>query len=400
LRRSRVVVIGGSLGGLTVACLLRDSGHDVDVYERSPNELEQRGAGIGFLRSSYRYLHDCAGVDLDSISVTTDRIVYLARDGSVQHQVDHRYRFSSWNTVYRGLLGAFGTDRYHLGRSAVSVDVGGERPVVHFEDGSATTSDLVVAADGIRSTVRAQLLPQVAPEYAGYVAWRGTVPEVELPSEIVEQIGDAITYHVYANSHILAYPIPSVDGEVTPGGRLINFVWYRNYLAGGDLDNLMTGRDGDIRSVSVPPGEIGSHHVDEMRATAAARLPSVLASIVLGVGDPFVQAVYDISVPRMRVGRVCLIGDAAFAVRPHAAAGTAKAAEDGWMLDQHLLAHDDVDAALDAWEVDQLALGRQLLERTRRVGRRSQVDSTWTPEDSDLIFGLYAPGDGDTPDVL
>jgi 2,6-dihydroxypyridine 3-monooxygenase len=89
---------------------------------------------------------------------------------------------------------------------------------------------------------------------------------------------------------------------------------------------------------------------------------------------------------------VCLVGDAAFAVRPHAAAGTAKAAADGWELARALEEEGDIERALRAWEPGQLALGRNLLERTRRIGRRSQVDCNWTPGDPELIFGLYEPG--------
>lgn len=390
---SRVLVVGGSLAGLTAACLLRDAGHDVEIHERSARELEQRGAGIGFLKASYRYLEERAGIDLDTISITTSDIVYLARDDTVLHRSGHRYRFSSWNTVYRRLLTAFDPDRYRLGRHAVGVDDHGDGATVRFEDGSTHTADLVVAADGIGSTIRAQLLPAVGSGYAGYVAWRGTVPETDLPATTVERLGDAITYHVYADSHILVYPIPSLDGSVEPGRRLVNFVWYRNYLAGGDLTDLMTDRDGVLRRISVPPGAAAPHHVDEMRATAAARLPAAINTVIEGVRDPFLQVVYDISVPQMRFGRTCLIGDAAFAVRPHAAAGTAKAAEDAWMLDRHLRSGADTDDALRRWEADQLALGNRLLERTRRIGSRSQVHNNWSPGDPELIFGLHKPGD-------
>ena len=109
--------------------------------------------------------------------------------------------------------------------------------------------------------------------------------------------------------------------------------------------------------------------------------------------EPFVQAVYDIDVPRMAHGRVCLIGDAAFAVRPHAAAGTAKAADDGWALAEELAAAaGDVPAALTAWEQRQLLLGRQLLARTREIGDASQFGGTFRPGDPRLIFGLHEPG--------
>jgi 2,6-dihydroxypyridine 3-monooxygenase len=94
----------------------------------------------------------------------------------------------------------------------------------------------------------------------------------------------------------------------------------------------------------------------------------------------------------MAFRRICLLGDAAFVVRPHAAAGTAKAAADAWALAEALEATRDVPTALTGWERSQLALGAQLLERTRRIGRRSQVDGTWVPGDPELIFGLRGPG--------
>ena len=94
----------------------------------------------------------------------------------------------------------------------------------------------------------------------------------------------------------------------------------------------------------------------------------------------------------MGFGRVCLIGDAAWVVRPHAAAGTAKAAADGWALAEAIAKDDDIPGALATWETGQLALGRQLLERTRRIGARSQLDCNWVPGDPELIFGLRGPG--------
>ncbi len=391
----KIAVIGGSLGGVSAACLLRDAGHEVDVYERSPIELEQRGAGIGFLKASYRYLVDRAGIDLDTISISTSDIIYLGRDDEIVHQSHHPYRFSSWNTVYQRLMESFGHDRYHLNKASSRVDETAHSVTVTFEDASSVDVDLVVAADGIRSTTRHQLLPDVVPQYAGYVAWRGTIAEDDLPSDIVVRLGDAITYYVFANSHILMYPIPALDGSVDKGQRLFNFVWYRNYLDGGELDNLMTDVDGELRSVSVPPGAVAKHHVDEMRSTARARLPRSIAEVVQRVEQPFLQVVYDIEVPKMRHGRTCLIGDAAFAVRPHAAAGTAKAAEDAWSLYRHLERSESLDTALTHWEADQLALGTSLLSRTRSIGSRSQTDNNWKPGDPDLIFGLHAPGDAE-----
>lgn len=386
-----VAVVGGSLGGLTAACLLAGDGHDVTIYERSPRPLEERGAGIGLLPMTSRYLRERAGVDVAAISVPTSRIRTLRRDGSILHEATHAYLFSSWNTIYRAMLDCFEPARYRLGHELVALDA--VAPRVDFADGVTVGADLVVCADGVGSVARRTFDALAAPQYAGYVAWRGVVPERDLSRPTRAALDDAITYYVTANSHILVYAIPSTDGAVDPGERLVNIVWYRNYRPGDDLDDLLTDRDGVHRTVSLPPGSVRAEHMTEARAVAAARLPACIAEVVAGIEQLFVQVIYDLAVDRMVVGRSVLMGDAAFAARPHAAAGTAKAAADAWTLHDALAAHPgDPDAALGAWEAPQLDLGRRLLERTRAIGRRSQVDDSWQPGDPDLIFGLYAPG--------
>ncbi|MPZ92915.1 MAG: monooxygenase [Actinobacteria bacterium] len=391
VRAARVGVVGGSLGGLTAALLLRELGLDVTVYERSGTELQQRGAGIGLLPETYRYLVERADVDVDEISTSTAYVNYLDRDGRVIHELSQPYRFSNWNTIYRSLLRCFGRDRYLLNHDVTDIKQHDGMVQVTLADDNEVEVDLLVCADGIGSRARSRLLPEVTSAYAGYVAWRGVVPEKDLGRE-GDALRNAITYYVYANSHILVYPIPGLDGSVSPGDRLINFVWYRNYLAGSDLHDLMTDGDGKLHEISLPPGAARPEYVAELRAVAAARLPDLIANVVVSAKEPFVQTILDIEVTRMVFGRVCLIGDAAFAVRPHAAAGTAKAAEDAWELAKALEEQPDIDSALRIWEKGQMELGQELLERTRRIGRRSQVDCNWVAGDPELTFSLYPPG--------
>lgn len=384
---------GGSLGGLTVAVLLADLGCAVDVFERSASELLGRGVGIVVHPLTVRYLVERRGLDLAAISTGTAEWVYLAADGSVLHAEPCAYRFTGWNTLYRALRDAFPAGRYHLGRplrgftqepGRVRLDVGGD-PV---------EADLLVGADGAHSTTRALVLPGAGPAYSGYVGWRGTLAETELSAAARAALGDAIVYHWTGDSHILTYPIPAVDGSVTVGDRLMNFVWYRNVRPGPPLDSLMTDRDGVRRDLSLPPGRVAPAQVAELHA-AAERLPAVIAELVTRVPDPFVQQVVDVTVPRMAFGRVCLAGDAAFVARPHAAAGTAKAAADAWALAAALeAAGGDVDLALRRWEPGQLELGRGLVERSRTMGERYQVPRGEVDvADPFLRFGLRGPGD-------
>lgn len=390
---TRVIVVGGSIGGLTAALLLRDLGCDVQVYERSRATLDARGAGIAVLDATVRYFAERGITDPAEICSSTDRIRYLWPDGSVRYEAEHRYRFSSWNTIYAALLSCFDDDRYHLGREMVSFRPVGDEVEVGFADGSSRCCDLLVCADGINSTAREALFPSVTPSYSGYVAYRGTVPESELSAATFSRLRDAITYQVIPDSHILVYPIPGPGSAVVPGSRLMNFVWYRNVAQGEPLDRLLAGRDGRVRRVSLPPGAMADEAVDELRTLAARKLAPPIAEVVTVVAEPFAQAVFDIEVPAMASDRVCLLGDAAFAVRPHAAAGTAKAAEDAWQLAEQLDAWaGDVSKALQSWEQTQLALGRDLLQRCRDIGDRSQLRNSWDPADPALIFGLHRPG--------
>jgi len=392
-----VIVVGGSLGGLTTALVLRDAGCDVRVLERSTAALQARGAGIAVLDATMRYLSERGGYRHPDVCSSTDWIRYLHADGSLQHEQRHRYWFSSWNTIYRSLLGLFDSDRYLLGREMAGFDSAGGGAgggvSVTLADGVRLEADLLVCADGVGSMARARLLPEVAPSYAGYVAWRGTLAEGSLPPATRKALGDALTYQLLDSSHILVYPIPGLDGSRTEGERLINIVWYVNVAAGGELDRIMTDRRGVRRAVSLPPGAATDEVVAQLRQAAAASLARPIAEVVCAISEPFVQVVCDIDVPRMAFGRVCLIGDAAFAVRPHAAAGTAKAADDGWALAEELsAAGGDVPAALARWERRQLELGRSLLARTREIGDSSQFTGTFRPGDPRLIFGLHEPG--------
>jgi 2,6-dihydroxypyridine 3-monooxygenase len=319
-----VAVVGGSLGGLTTALLLRDLGCNVDVFERSDSTLSGFGAGIVVHEATMRYFRTHGDTGAESLEVPATFFRYLDARGAVIHEEPSPYTFTAWSTLYRNLLELFGREHYHHGHVLTAFDQNGEGVNVRFANGRTGRFDLLVCADGVLSTARAQLAPGIEPAYAGYVGWRGTVEEARLSPESAELLRDSITYGVIEQSHVLAYPIPSPGAA---NGRLLNFVWYRNVAPGPALDELMVDRDGRPRQISLHPGAVQDRHLAELRAAATAQLPPPLAEMVSAAESPFVQVIVDVSVDSMAKGRVCLVGDAAFAARPHAAAGTAKAAE-------------------------------------------------------------------------
>lgn len=390
---SRAVVVGGSIGGLTSALLLRRLGFSVEVFERTPTQLTHRGGGIVLQPVTMKWFDGHSARRIDEVSTRSSRLRYLGPDDAIVHDEPVEWRYTSWGTVHRALLDDFGSDHYHLGEFCAGFGQDADHVELRFVSGRVERADLAVFADGIASTARRRLFPELEREYSGYVGWRGTVREDHVTSRTYDLLADSLVYSVGDRTHAVVYPIPGMDGELDEGRRLFNYVWYRNVPAGPELHELTTDVRGVECAVSVHPGAVQQRFVDEMKASAAAELAPAVAEVVRRTEQPYVQVVVDTRIPGMAEGRVAIVGDAAFAARPHAAAGTAKAAADAWALHEHLSAGDgDIPRALRRWEPGQLDLGNRLIDRVAAMGRRSQVTNTWTPGDPDLRFGLHGPG--------
>ena len=386
------IVVGGSIGGLTAALLLRDLGFNVDVYERTPTPLEGRGSGIVLQPDTVRWFVENSTQDLADLRTSTSYVQYLDRDGDIVQSDKTTWTYTSWGTFYRALLADFGTDHYHYGEYACGFSQDHDVVTVRFVSGATASADLVVFADGIRSVVRERFDPNATFSYAGYIGWRGTLPLSGLSAHTRDTLQDAVTYNVIPNSHILMYPIPGEE-DLGPQHRLMNYVWYRNVPAGPDLTEMLIDKRGLAGVVSVHPGQVQDRYITQMRQDAAELLAPAVAEVVLATKNPYLQVVYDLRSTRMATGRVALIGDAACAARPHAAAGTAKAAADGWTLAAALRdSSGDIPSALAKWEPPQLQLSDNLVRRVIDMGERSQFRNSWIPGDPDLRFGLYGPG--------
>jgi 2,6-dihydroxypyridine 3-monooxygenase len=391
----RAIVIGGSLGGLTSALVLRDQGWDVDVLERSSNPLEGRGTGIVAHPTTVRYLVERAGISICDIGVPAHRLQYLAADGSIAAVQPCAYRFASYFELYQGLVDAFGSERYHLSNELAHLENRDDAATLSLTDGQTLEADLVVCADGIRSTGRRIMLPDAQPRYAGYLAWRGTINSDELSGRSAGTLLDAFTYRILPRGHLLTYPIPGPSGSV-----LLNWLWYQNIAPGERLTDLLTDRNGVRAELTLPPGSVRDRHVEQLYSAADADLPAPLAEVVQQTADPFIQVIVDLVVSRMAFGRCCLIGDAACVLRPHIGVGTAKAADDAWQLGTALLGAGSrhIPTRLRAWETQQLPVARRAFQRARAAGRSLQ-EGTWRIG-AQPPFGLQVPGDSVLPVAL
>lgn len=373
MANQRALVIGGSLSGLFAGILLRSVGWQVDIYERSPHALDSRGGGV-VLQPDVEEALQRAGVSYEApLGVVAHERYYLNRDGSIAQPMAMRQTLTSWNLLYGTMRRHFPAEHYHPGKELTRIQQAGAKVTATFANGTNEVGDLLVGADGPASTMRRLLLPDYAPQYAGYVAYRGLVDEPDLDAATAKLLTERFVFYQFPNSHILQYVIPGEDESLTSGERRFNWVWYVNYDQATELPAILTDRHGQRRDYAIAPGMIHPTVEREMRAYADRVLPPPFQKLVAATQNPFVQAILDLGVPQMAFDRIALIGDAAFIPRPHTAASTAKAAANAIALMDALVdAHHDVPQALQAWEGSQLALGMRLWKSGEALGERSQ----------------------------
>ncbi len=368
----RVVIVGGSLAGLCTGLVLLCEGYDVQIFEKSSSVLQDRGAGLVVQPEVEQILEQYGATRIATLSTHISWRRYLTRNGGILREDRAFQRFVSWNSVYRQLRHAFPDERYHIGQTLTNFTQTESEVVVRFLNGQEVASDLLVFADGTNSTGRHLLFPQVTAHYAGYVAWRGVVPEHCLSPESTRVFADTFAFYQMPSSHILGYLIPGQNGELTPGTRRLNWVWYVN-IPSDALEEVMTDRDGITRTFSVPPGAVREAQLRIMCEQARQLLPRAFADLITATTEPFIQPIYDIAAPRMVVGKALLLGDAASVPRPHTAASTAKAAADAIALGKWLRSRpDDIPLALAQWEQHQRASGEYLQQLGQALGNRSQ----------------------------
>ncbi|MEM6559340.1 MAG: FAD-dependent monooxygenase [Myxococcota bacterium] len=370
--RAEVVVAGGSIGGLCAGLALLSEGYDVHVFERSTQRLSSRGAGIVVQPDLLELLELSSAPRLATTSCSTRQTVSKSV-GATQTQ-RMAQRFTSWEAIYSSLLAAFPNQRLHTGVE-LSVEQT-QAGVIAHAPGTSIETELFVAADGFRSPTRAHFAPETYQRYAGYIAWRGVIDEFDLPEDLVAFFDDRFSFcPTEDGGHALCYLIPGEGGATTPGARSLNWVWYVNADEGSELDELLTDTDGHRRSASVPAGSVNEKALSGLRARTP-RLEKHFARLVDATPTPFIQAILDIAPPAMSFGRICLLGDAAFVIRPHTAAATAKAAADAIALARSLrLSGADFERGLSNWEGQRMAVGRHLVDYGVALGQRAAKPS-------------------------
>jgi 2-polyprenyl-6-methoxyphenol hydroxylase-like FAD-dependent oxidoreductase len=364
----RAVIIGGSMSGLLAALFLRRHAWRVDVYERSPIALVGRGAGIMTHPEMHRALAEL-GIDSSrDFGVPVEHRLVLDRAGDVICERRYPQVATSWNRLFDMLAAALGAEHYHLGKDLRDVSQPGDAVTAHFTDGTTEIADLLIGADGFRSTVRALLLPEARPVYAGYVGWRGLADEADVAAILAPKVLSSLSFILPPGEQFLGYPVAGPGNDLRPGHRSWNVVWYRPADEATEVPRLLTDEAGHRHEMSIPPPLVARVVIAEMRDAAARLLPTQMLAAVHRLKQPFLQPIYDLESGHIAFGRVALMGDAAFVVRPHVGAGIVKAMGDAAALADALTREESVEAALRAYEAERIGLGRKFVAQARLLG--------------------------------
>lgn len=365
---ARILIAGGSLGGLLVANLLCRAGHNVQLLEKATGSLDGRGAGIvthaalceGLLRAG-------AKVD-DSLGVPVQSRVVLDASGQISASLALPQVLTSWSRLYALLFEVLPRECYHPGMVVTRVEALAQGVRVHTESGHVFEGDVLIASDGLRSAVRAQLAPLAVPQYAGYFAWRGVCDEAVLSRHTLATMFEHFAFGLPEGEQMIGYPVAGPANATAPGRRRYNFVWYRPAAEATGLRQVLTDADGEFHPLGIPPHKVSWRQVAAMREAARQRLAPQFAELVEKTAQPFLQAIFDVASQRLAFDRVALMGDAAFVARPHVGKGVTKAAQDAMALADCIAAHGATPQALQAYEQQRLLPGQAVVQQARDMG--------------------------------
>ena len=280
---------------------------------------------------------------------------------------------------------AFPQERYLQGKTVKTVAQDANSVEVGCEDGSTYKAELLIASDGIRSGVRAQVAPQIQPEYAGYIAWRGVCDEACLSQYTLDTLFNYFGFCLPNGEQMLGYPVAGSGNDTRPGKRRYNFVWYRPASKHEELVQLLTDDDGHYYPIGIPPSKVSWRHIAHMRTVARQILAPQYAEILEKTAAPFLQAIYDVRSEQIVFGRIALMGDAAFVGRPHVGMGVTKAGDEAMVIAKHIEKLGATPNALQAYSDERLKLGQQVVARAQYLGRYMQAQGSKGTRDQENL---------------
>ena len=370
----KAIIVGGGIGGLTTALMLRARGIDCAIYEQA-DVIRELGVGINTLPHAIRELTGLGLLDkLDDAAIRTDQLFYLTRHGQqvwhekrgldAGHDVPqfsiHRGRLQG--VIHQAVVERLGADAIHTGRrlGAFTQDEGGVTTYFFDRSGAhvdTVRGDILIGADGIHSHVRGTMYPKEGPPiWNGLMLWRGAT---DWPAFLT---GNSMIVAGGLNAKAVIYPIAA---GANPGMRLTNWA--------------MLVRIGD--GTTPPPrredwSRAGKRE-ELMPHVAGFSIPQVdLAALIRATPEFWEYPCCDRDpLPSWIDGRVTLLGDAAHPMYPVGSNGASQAILDARCLADALARAEHPRQALVAYERQRLPMTADIVASNRRGGPEGVIDA-------------------------
>lgn len=346
----KILIAGAGIGGLTACIALQRAGHEVKIAERA-TELKAVGAGIALAANAISALKSIGvGEDVIAAGALIDKALILSRSGNVISANDFAHPSGKMHTyalhraeLHELLRSKLLPGTLHTGKTVSHFSETTTGIELHFTDGSAWQGDLLLAADGIHSTIRRQLLPQVAHRYAGYTCWRGvTAATVDSTRIAFSETWDTAG----------RFGICPLNGN--------RVYWYAC---------INTAFENDPRFAAWKLRELQNHfagfHYPVAQLLAATPDTQLMHNDIIDL-PPLQSLAY---------GRVLLLGDAGHATTPNLGQGACQAIEDAVLLPSFLTSAEAVEQGLRNFSAVRLPRTTRIVEQSLRFGKLAQTDS-------------------------
>ena len=354
-----VTIIGGGIGGLTLALMLHKRGIAARVFESAP-EIRPIGVGISILPHASRELCELGLREaMAEVAVTAQESCFFNRFGQfVYKEPLGTYAGYDWpqfqihrgdlqQILYRAFVEQAGADRVVTGRRCVRVEQTRDKTIAHFAVGSGEESvegSAIIACDGIHSVVRKQLHPEDGgPIYSGVNMWRGVTWWKPYLTGASYMRAGWLTH-----GKMVIYPIrKALDAN---GNQLINWV---AEIETSDHDVQDWNKRGRLEDFI---GAFEDWHFDFLDVPGMIRAADAILEYPMVDKDPL---------DHWSVGRLTLLGDAAHPMYPRGSNGAGQAILDARALADALAAEKDVETALKVYEDKRLAATAAVVRTNR-----------------------------------
>ncbi|XP_028802328.1 uncharacterized protein LOC114757434 [Neltuma alba] len=377
-RKPKVVIVGGSIAGVSTAHALCSAGWDVVVLEKTttPSTGSPAGAGLGLeplaqsiigsWLSRQELLHD------STVPLTIDQNQVTDSENKVNRTLTRdegfNFRAAHWGDLHGLLYNALPPNVFLWGHLFLSFHIADDKASVAVKARVLKTGEIIeivgnllVAADGCLSSIRQRFLPHFKLRYSGYWAWRGVLDYSKAEnSETITNIrkaypdlGKCLYFDLGSGTHNVFYELLN---------KRLNWIWYVNQP------------EPDVQGTSVTM-KVSRDMIQKMLREAENVWIPELVDVMKNTEDPFLNFIYD-SDPLEKIfwDNVVLVGDAAHPTTPHCLRGANMSILDAAVLGKCIekWGFGKLRSALEEYESIRLPVSSKQVLHARRLGRLKQ----------------------------